>query len=351
MADAAKGKRLGRGLSSLMAIPAPVRVASDSNEKSFSIEAKPPADPGRAATPSPSSPPVATIADTASPDGVRNIPVDSIVPNRYQPRRGIDETALAHLADSIRRSGLMQPIIVRPIRAGSSPATTSSNSGGGVRYELVAGERRWRAAKLAGLALVPALVRDLTDEDSAEWAIVENVQREDLNPIERAWAFRSLVETFGLTHGQVAERIGVERPTVANFIRLTELEETIQSMISAQRLTLGHGKVLLGCPPGPARTKLAERAIAESWNIKRLEREVGELAGTPIVSGPPTAAPTIKPIRSAALEDLEKRLGQFLGTKVHLSTDRAGSRGRMVVEFYGLDHFDGMMSKIGFSHG
>lgn len=236
----------------------------------------------------------------------------------------------------------MQPIIVRPRSSGGDASSTAT-------YELVAGERRWRAAKLAGLTHVPALVRDLTDEDSAEWAIVENVQREDLNPIERAWAFRSLVETFGLTHGQIAERIGIERPTVANFIRLTELEETIQGMISAHRLTLGHGKVLLGCPPGELRTKLAERAINESWNIKRLEREVGELTGTPIEPAPAIAA--AKPIRSAALDDLEKRLGQYLGTKVHLNTDRSGSRGRLTVEFYGLDHFDGMMSKIGFSHG
>jgi len=296
----------------------------------------------------------------ATDTGIRSILISSIVPNKYQPRRNIDDKTLEQLAESIRRSGLMQPIIVRPKSSNTSTSTStntgtgSPNSGGGASstaalYELVAGERRWRAAKLAGLTHVPALVRDLTDEDSAEWAIVENIQREDLNPIERAWAFRSLVETFGLTHGQIAERIGIERPTVANFIRLTELEETIQGMISAHRLTLGHGKVLLGCPPGETRTKLAERAINESWNIKRLEREVGELAGTPIEPAPAIASS--KPIRSAALDDLEKRLGLYLGTKVQLNTDRSGSRGRLTVEFYGLDHFDGMMSKIGFSHG
>ncbi len=275
--------------------------------------------------------------------GVRSIPVDSIAPNRYQPRRHMDEKALEQLADSIKRSGLMQPIIVRPAHAGavksgpvgvidpglrgaSAPASKGAGTGAGdgAMYELVAGERRWRAAKLAGLTHVPALVRDLTDEDSAEWAIVENVQREDLNPIERAWAFRSLVETFGLTHAQVAERIGVERPTVANFVRLTELEEAIQGLISSQRLTLGHGKVLLGCAPGPGRTRLAERAVAESWNIKRLEREVGEVAGTPIVGSSAAMGAASGPIRSAALDDLEKRLGQFLGTKVHLSRGSGG---------------------------
>lgn len=370
-----KARRLGRGLSSLMAVPAPVRVGAgeshNANDNSFSsIEPKP--DPGRGEKPG------ADAASGPSDGGVRDIPVGSVVPNKYQPRRAMDETALAQLADSIRRSGLMQPIIVRPIPVGSARSARTgvldpslrgpsdsasldmrarreardvpaSASAGTATYELVAGERRWRAAMLAGLTHVPAIVRDLSDEDSAEWAIVENVQREDLNPIERAWAFRSLVETFGLTHGQVAERIGIERPTVANFIRLTELEEAIQGMISSQRLTLGHGKVLLGCPPGAARTGLAERAIAESWNIRRLEREVGAVAGTPIEPAAALAAP--RPIRSAALDDLEKRLGLYLGTKVHLSTDRAGSRGRLTVEFYGLDHFDGMMSKIGFSHG
>jgi len=364
-----KAKRLGRGLSSLMAIPASVRVSQSANDNSFSsIEPKPnltPISTIRSTTGSTTGPNTDDNAPSdavpeATDTGIRSILISSIVPNKYQPRRNIDDKTLEQLAESIRRSGLMQPIIVRPKSSNTSTSTStntgtgSPNSGGGASstaalYELVAGERRWRAAKLAGLTHVPALVRDLTDEDSAEWAIVENIQREDLNPIERAWAFRSLVETFGLTHGQIAERIGIERPTVANFIRLTELEETIQGMISAHRLTLGHGKVLLGCPPGETRTKLAERAINESWNIKRLEREVGELAGTPIEPAPAIASS--KPIRSAALDDLEKRLGLYLGTKVQLNTDRSGSRGRLTVEFYGLDHFDGMMSKIGFSHG
>lgn len=227
----------------------------------------------------------------------------------------------------------MQPVIVR---AGSG--------GGGGAYELVAGERRWRAAKLAGLTEIPTLVKELSDEESAEWAIVENVQREDLNPIERAWAFRAMMDRFGLTAGQVAERAGLERSSVANFVRLTELEPQIQEMISAGRLNYGHGKALLAVGPGERRIELATQAVREAWNVRRLERAAAAISAAATAS-PASPVPT----RSAGIEDLQRRLGEYLGTQVTIHSDRGGKRGRVVVEFYGLDHFDGLMSRIGFA--
>ncbi len=227
----------------------------------------------------------------------------------------------------------MQPVIVR----------RSESSGG--EFELVAGERRWRAAKLAGLAAIPALVRDLSDEESAEWAIVENVQREDLNPIERAWAFRALMDRFGLSHGQIAERAGLERSSVANTIRLTELETQIQEMISAGRLNFGHGRALLAVGAGEGRVSLATEAAREGWSVRRLERAAANIAILKKAAAATVPAPQTKPV---SIEDLERRLGEYLGTRVTIVTNRGGKRGRIAFEFYGLDHFDGLMSRIGF---
>lgn len=308
-----KLKRLGRGLSSLIADPVPVQLPSH-------------------------TPTVQTPVSTPKPaGGLVQIPVADIEPSRFQPRRVFDQTALDRLADSIARSGLMQPVILRPRGDG--------------RYELVAGERRWRAASQAGLAAVPAVVRELSDELSAEWALVENVQREDLNPMERAYAFQSLAQRFGLTHQQIAERVGLDRSTVANTIRLVDLEEPIREMIASGRLSAGHGRALLAAPPGQGRAELAVQACDESWSVRRLERAAAaaalgstppaQRAAAPVGAGPDLA-------RLAARSDLERQLGEHLGTKVSITTDRSGERGRLTIEFYGVDHFDGLMTKFGF---
>jgi ParB family chromosome partitioning protein len=291
------------------------------------------------------APPVEAATPAAAQNTVDDAPglvlirVELIEPSRFQPRRVFDQVALERLADSIKQSGMMQPVILRP------------SSGGAARYELVAGERRWRAATIAGLPAVPALVRELSDEQAAEWAIIENVQREDLNPIERAWAFRGLTERFHLTHQQVAERVGLDRSTVANTIRLTELEEPIRDMIQSGRLSAGHGKALLLAPPGPERIKLAEQASDESWSVRRLERAAAAFA-SPAAIEPATPA---KPgggerdlSRMASRTSLEKQLSEHLGTKVTITTNRAGDRGRLSIEFYGLAHFDGLLNKFGF---
>lgn len=316
MSDAAKPKKLGRGLSALIGQPVP--VAAQVVKPQVSIDKH-----------------IAMGVSAHSENGLVNIGVERIEPNRYQPRRVFDQVALERLADSIKQSGMMQPVILRPSGAG--------------RYELVAGERRWRAASLAGLATVPALVRELTDEQAAEWAIIENVQREDLNAMERAWAFRGLAERFRLSHQQIAERVGMDRSTVANTIRLTELEESIRDMIQAGRMSAGHGKALLLAPPGSDRVKLAEQACDEYWSVRRLERAAAALANPePLAAPKPAAVRDADLSRLASRGSLEKQLSEHLGTKVQITTTRTGDRGRMTIEFYGLEHFDGLLAKLGF---
>ncbi|MCH9058442.1 MAG: ParB/RepB/Spo0J family partition protein [Planctomycetes bacterium] len=256
------------------------------------------------------------------------IPTTDIAPSPFQPRRSFTDADLASLAESITRSGVMQPIIVRRVGDGVS----------GEEFELVAGERRWRAAMQAGLKSVPAIERSLTDEQSAEMALVENVQRRDLGPMERAWGFRSLAERFGLSHAQVAQRVGLDRSTVTNLVRLTELEREIQELLEQGRLSVGHGKALLSLTPGAGRLALAARAAKERWSVRRLEQSQTLPRGG---GGGDQAAP-------ASRARLEKQLGEHLGTKVSVRANMAGTKGRLVIEFYSLDHFDGLMSRMGF---
>jgi ParB family chromosome partitioning protein len=309
---ATKPKRLGRGLTSILGIDDVSHLkplsGSDVNEMSNRLS------------------------------DVQNIPVNQISPSPYQPRQAFDRVALEQLAESIKRSGLLQPVLVR------------RSSGEATRFELVAGERRWRAAQAAGLATIPAIVMTLTDEQAAEHALVENVQREDLNPMDRAWGLRRLVERFGMSQAQVAERVGLERPTVANLIRLTELEPEITALISSLRLSAGHGKALLAVPPGPSRITLAKRAAEYDMSVRALEKliQTGDaaIAGAGVFEGKSPAKP-VDEARHAVLADLEKQIGIQLGTRVSITTDRRGKRGRISIEFYNLDHFDALMARLG----
>lgn len=316
--------RLGRGLSSL------VGSGGGSGAAVADLESKPEASgaaPARA-----DAAPVANVG--AADDGLREggVGVDEVVASPFQPRTAFDEAGLEELAGSIKRHGMLQPIVVRE-RAG----------GGG--YELIAGERRWRAAKLAGLARVPAVVKAFTDEEAAEAALVENVQRRDLNPVDRARGLKSLGERFGMSHAAIAERVGLERSSVTNLIRITELEEEILTLLAHGELTLGHGKALLSCEPGRGRVTLAAKAVRESWSVRELERRAGgggNGGGSAAGSGGKTDA------RPAGVVDLERRLGEHLGTRVTIKTSGAkGSKGAIEVAFYDLDHFDGLMRRLG----
>ncbi|MDQ7014329.1 MAG: ParB/RepB/Spo0J family partition protein [Planctomycetota bacterium] len=260
--------------------------------------------------------------------------VDRVQPSPFQPRRHFGAEALEQLASSIKRSGLMQPIIVRPTATG---------------YELVAGERRLRAAAEAGLVEVPAVVRELADEDAAEWALVENIQREELNPIERAHGLRALSERFGVSHAELGERVGLDRSTVANLIRLTELDEEIQQLVSSGALTMGHARALLGLPRPGGRLTLAKQAAAQGWSVRRTEesvRRTTQARTEESTQQPPNNTPNQ---REAVLADLERRLSAHLGTRTKVTMRSRGNRGRVTIEFYSLEQFEGLMERIGLS--
>lgn len=305
-------RKLGRGLTSLL--------SSGPAEVSVHIPTAP--DSRHMAAPS-----VAAADGDVLSDVVR-LPVGSISPSPFQPRRTWDPATLTALADSIRRTGLLQPILVRRAVGG---------------FELVAGERRWRAATEAGLSHIPAIVKTLTDEQAAEHALIENVQREDLNAMDRAHALRTLGDRFSLTHQHLAERLGLDRSTVANLIRLTELEPAIAALISAGSLSAGHGKALLGAPSGPSRISLAERAAKHQLSVREIERLCKAHPGPRAVS----QVNDRDQARLAVLGDLQRQIGQQLGTKVSIVTDRRGKKGRVTLEFYGLDHFDSLMTRLG----
>lgn len=345
-------RRLGRGLSSLIGDPVPVLAAAPVEGSSATAVAEPPSEP-RAKPPDPErrwihEEPQASpsevrpaIQPTAAQPGVVNLLLAEIVPSRFQPRRDMDPAALERLAESVKRSGLIQPVVVRP-RAGTDRRSDPA------AYELVAGERRWRAAALAGLARIPAVIRALTDEEAAEWGLVENLQREDLNPMDRAASLRTLCDRFKLTQDEVAVRVGLDRSTIANLIRLMELEEPLARLVATGVLSAGHGRALLAIGAGERRVRLGERAGSERWSVRRLEREARSLAGGGGSGGGGGAgSPDPFEAREAARQRLEKRLSEHLGTKCAVATDRSGARGRISIEFYTLDHFDGLLARLG----
>ena len=259
--------------------------------------------------------------------GVRLIPVDRTTPGRHQPRTRFDAAALESLAASIRSVGVIQPITVRP-----------GTDGG---FELIAGERRWRAATLAGLSEIPAIVSDADEQTAAETALIENLQREDLNPIERGDAIRGLIETFGFSQARVAERVGLDRSSVSNLLRLADLEEPIRDILASGLLGLGHGKALLAFPPGRARIDAAAKASREGWSVRRLEEESRRVRDAGAAASDKGGGDQVE------TRALEKRLGEHLGTKVSLRVDRSG-KGLVQIRFFDLDHFDDLMGRIGF---
>jgi len=301
-------RRLGRGLTSLMSVP--VTPSAQSDATAPPPESTAPAGPGAT--------------------GIRLIRIDEIHPDPRQPRQEFDEQALQALAASIRTAGLMQPIVVRP----------QANRGGG--FQIIVGERRWRAARMVGLDQVPALVQDIDDQTAAEWGLIENIQREDLNPLERAEAFRRLTDEYGLTHQEVAERVGLNRATVTNLLRLLDLDDFARTAVRTGRLTLGHAKVLLSVTDLTRRRHLAELTIRQDWSVRRLESRAASLSGPRRKpAGIPAAAP-------AARHDLERQLGDHLGTKVRIHPGKKKGTGRLAIEFYSLDQFDGLMERLGF---
>lgn len=256
--------------------------------------------------------------------GVRQLHIDDLNPNPHQPRTHFDGATLTELADSIRAHGIIQPLVVT--MAPDQPD----------RYWIVAGERRWRAARLAGLTVVPAIVREASPQQLMEWALVENVQRDDLNPLEEAVAFQALLADFGLTQAEVAERVGKSRSAVANSVRLLHLPPDAQQAIVDGRISAGHARALLSLPAVDLmQTALAE-IVARQLSVRQTEALVKQMLEAP---PRPVAEPIIDPNLQAHLSHLEDRFRSALSTRVSLNRNDDGS-GRLVVHFYSDDDLD-----------
>ena len=266
-------------------------------------------------------PPASTGAD----DEVvfREIPLTAIEPNPGQPRTQFDEESLGELTASIRELGVLQPILVREVAAGL--------------FQLIAGERRWRAARRAGLATIPAIVRTTDDRGLVEHALVENLQRQDLTALEEAAAFQQLIEDFGLTHDDVATRVGKSRSTVTNTVRLLQLPAAIQRFVAEGQLTAGHARALLGSPDRAFQEQLARQAVAEHWTVRETEDAVRDRSAVP--SAPDAARSAAVPtLRPPGLLELESLLAEYLNTRVSITM--RGAKGRVAIEFATLEDLE-----------
>jgi ParB family chromosome partitioning protein len=302
-------RRLGRGLSSLISpeLTSNEPVVTEPHPAAPTVH---PPNSLRGLTPSPR---------------FAVIPVDRIRQNPMQPRKNFDDRALQGLAESLRMRGTLQPVVVRPSEGG---------------YELIAGERRLRAARLAGLGEIPAIIRSVPDNELLELALIENIHRQDLNPIERARAYRTLQQTHGLSHEQIAERVGEDRATATNYIRLLALPETVQQMVAAGELSAGHAKAILGLADAHIQEELAHRVRRQNWSVRRLEAAV---AAAKQGDDETPAGPQARP----AVADLEQRLSAILGTRVQIHEGRRRHTGRVVIEYYTLDDFQRITERLG----
>ena len=254
--------------------------------------------------------------------GIVRIPIEHIVRDANQPRKTFDETKLRELAESIRTQGIIQPVLVR--RDGSD-------------YRLIAGERRWRAAQLAGLHEIPAVVRDVTAAEAFELALVENLQRTDLNPLEEAEGYRRLIQEFGLTQDQVGERVGRDRTSIANALRLLQLPERVKELLASGVLGMGHARALLGMGSGTELVRTAERIAREQLSVRETERIVR-------TARPPSTAPSRKPAGSTAARAVVEDLQRRLGTKVRLE-DRGG-KGTLEIDFFSYEDLERILTLL-----
>jgi ParB family chromosome partitioning protein len=302
-----KRRALGRGLAAL--IPQDVAgAAPDAGEATV------PGAPG-------------TNGAAPAREGLLQLPIEEIHPSRsHQPRKTFDDARLAELADSIRAQGIIQPLVVR------------RRPGGG--YELIAGERRWRAAQRAGLHEVPAVLRDVEETRAFEMALVENLQRADLNPIEEAAGYQRLVEEFGYTQESLAERVGKDRSTVANALRLLKLPPAVRELVVDGKLSMGHARALLGLDSPAAIERLARQILAKGLSVRQVEALVRkERDGQPEAAAPEPARP------SPAVRDLTERLQRALGARVKV-IEKGPSAGHLEIHYHSLDELDAILAKV-----
>ncbi len=292
---AAKKRGLGRGLDALLGSQAPTSAGDDAAE-----------------------------TDAQEHSELKDVPVDLIRRGKYQPRRDMDQEALQELANSIQAQGVMQPIVLRPVGEG--------------KYEIIAGERRWRATQLAGLDSIPALVREVPDEAAIAMALIENIQREDLNPIEEALALQRLQQEFELTQQQVAEAVGKSRTTVTNLLRLMSLRDDVRTLLEHGDLEAGHGKALLGLP-GEDQSAAARNVVAKGLSVRQTEALVRKIIADR--DKPPKQAPKLDP----NVRQLQDQLAQKLGAPVQIRHTASG-KGKLVLSYSSLDELDGILKHI-----
>ncbi|MEM9172952.1 MAG: ParB/RepB/Spo0J family partition protein [Pseudomonadota bacterium] len=300
-----KRKSLGRGLGALLGDAAKAQVSGEQNNLAGE-----------------------TPATVTSGGEVSELPVDLLQRGRYQPRVDMRHDSLDELAASIQAQGVVQPLAVRPITTG----------GGEQRYEIIAGERRWRAAQKAGLQTVPVIVHAVDDRQAVAMALIENIQREDLNAMEEARALSRLIDEFDLTHQEGADAVGRSRASVSNLLRLMELGEDVQQMLEARKLDMGHARALLGIPAGRAQTALAREVAARKLSVRETEKRVR------LINNPPPKT-TKTPTRDPNIVTLEQELQQLLGAPVALKQSGNGA-GQLNISYASLDELDGILEKL-----
>ena len=257
--------------------------------------------------------------------GLDEIPIEFIQPGKYQPRTYFAEESIAELSDSIKAQGVIQPIVLRPI--------------GDDRYEIIAGERRWRAAQLAGIEKIPAVIRTVDDESALAMSLIENIQREDLNPLEEATALQRLIDDFQFTHQEVADAVGKSRSAVTNTLRLTQLALPVAEMLVAGDLEMGHARALLTLEVN-GQVAVAKQVVARGLNVRQTEELVR-------AAGKTTGGTGVKPGQDADTRRLEQSLGQTLGQPVQIRHTKKGT-GKLVISYSSLDELDGILSKMGY---
>lgn len=275
------------------------------------------------------------VSDTANTleGGVISIKIDQITPNRFQPRIKFNDDELKELSLSIKESGVIQPVLLNKIAFN--------------KYELIAGERRLRASQLAGLKEIPAIIKEVSDKESLELAIVENVQRSNLNPIEEAKAYGRLQSEFSLTHAEIAEKVGKDRVTVSNLLRLLKLSDEVIKLIEKNEISLGHAKVLLSLQDHAAQINLAKKVSQEEISVRELERIVAQVAVLDIGKDKAqnTHALVNRPKSASLLPEIEEKLRNALGTKVTLKHKPSG-KGKIEIEYFSEEELDGLIQKM-----
>ena len=266
--------------------------------------------------------------EAAPGDTLRHLPVDALRPGKYQPRRGMDADKLTELSESIKAQGVIQPIVVRQL-----PDRT---------FEIIAGERRWRASRQAGLAEIPVVVREVDDRTVVAMALIENIQREDLNPLEEAQALQRLIDEFDLTHAAAAEAVGRSRAAVSNLLRLLELPAEIRALVQAGQIEMGHARALLPLA-APMAISLAKQAAELGWSVREVEHRVQQLSSGKVGSPPKKAAPKARP--QADIATLERELSETLGSRVDVLQGR-GKKGKLVIHYADFDVLDGVLERL-----